>query len=131
MPITPTENEESTITTTCGSPGTDPAGWSTDNDDDDDEVTSKTPAANTGGFAATINKKGSTAAPAKKKTSFECTWMAGSCTRTFPTHSRMRDHVRAVHRAKRFKCPGCVKSFTYKCDVKRHHNRRHKKEPPL
>jgi predicted RNA-binding Zn-ribbon protein involved in translation (DUF1610 family) len=81
--------------------------WSTD-----DEVTCK----NTGMVATPT-----------KQTSFPCS----DCTRTFPTHSRMRDHGRAVHMPKRFKCPDCVKSFTYKCDVKRHQNRRHKKEPPL
>ena len=136
------------VANTCESPGTDPAGWSTD-EDDDEEVTGKTPAAKTkhgytaantkhgytavlpnNGYAAAPPKKDSAAAPTKQ-TSFECTWTAGSCKRTFKTHSRMLDHVRAVHMEKRFKCPGCVKSFTYKCDVKRHHTRRHKAGPPL
>jgi hypothetical protein len=73
-----------------------------------------------------------TALTPAKKTVFQCTWTTGSCcTNTFPTHHRMRDHLRAVHLGKRVTCPVCDKGFTYHCDVKRHYRRKHKDGPPL
>jgi hypothetical protein len=64
-----------------------------------------------------------------KETHFKCTFKDGctdACGKMFKGHSRMLDHIRSVHEKKTQKCQLCSKLFTYRCDVVRHHNRRHK-----
>ncbi|KAJ1464018.1 hypothetical protein T484DRAFT_1990114 [Baffinella frigidus] len=112
--------EAETMEEACDNPTVDEEHWSTSEDDDEDDED------RTGN-----NNGGSSAALTTKQTIFPCTWTTGSCTKTFPTFSRMQDHVRAVHRSKRFTCKECTKGFTYMCDVKRHHNRLHKQNPPM